>query len=467
MMFKIAFRNIFRNARRSIMTILAIAIGAAAMLVFGAYSQYDLYVLQTSTVARTGHLQVYRKGFFDFGSGNPAIWGMDDYKNVLRLIKTDPVLAPMIAVATPVQFLTGIAGNPVNDESKTFFATGFIPSDLARMKLWDEYGARGDSASAEDLADNDPTLGVIGIGFARILGLCAPLHVSGCPKLPVGKPAQTSAADLSTLPRQDFSALSTADAPTTPAQAGPPTINLLSSTAGGAPNIVNLKIRHVEYQAAREMDDNYIAMHLAQAQQLVYGRGEHKVSAIILQLHRTEDIPAGRARLADLFAQHRLDLDAHDFFEINSFYGQAEGFFSAVFSFIAVIMGVVVLFTVSNAMSMSVVERTDEIGTTRALGVRRSGIRTQFLLEGGMLGILGATLGVTLAFAATMAVNNSGLTWTPPGDSHPIALKLYLTGATQLIVTVWLVLTGVATIAAFLPANRAARLAVVDALRHV
>jgi putative ABC transport system permease protein len=465
MMFKIAFRNIFRNARRSIMTMLAIAIGASAMLVFGAYSQYDLYVLQTSTVARTGHLQVYRKGFFEFGSGNPAIWGMDDYQSVLHLIVTDPVLAPMIAVVTPVQFLTGIAGNPQNDESKTFFATGFIPSDLARMQRWNEYGARDDSISTEGLADNDPTLGVIGVGFARILGLCAPLHVTGCPNLPSALPAGESAApDLSALPRQDFNGLA---GPVAARVAGPPAINLLSSTAGGAPNIVTLRIRHVEYQAAREMDDNYIAMHLAQAQQLVYGRGEHKVSAIILQLHRTEDIPAARVCLASLFRQHHLDVDAHDFFEINSFYGQAQGFFASVFSFIAVIMGIVVLFTVSNAMSMSVVERTDEIGTTRALGVRRSRIRTQFLLEGSMLGLLGATLGVMLAIAATMAVNNSGLTWTPPGDAHPIALKLYLTGAVQLIVTVWLVLIGVATIAAFLPANRAARLAVVDALRHV
>jgi putative ABC transport system permease protein len=464
MMFKIAFRNIFRNARRSIMTMLAIAIGAGAMLVFGAYSQYDLYVLQTSTVARTGHLQVYRKGFFDFGSGNPAIWGMDDYQGVLQLIATDPVMEPMIAVATPVQFLTGIAGNPQNDESKTFFATGFIPSDLARMQRWNEYGARDEAAATEGLADNEPTLGVIGVGFARILGLCAPLHVSGCPSLPSTLPTR-DAPDLPALPHRDFSAL--AGAPADAPASGPPSINLLSATAGGAPNIVTLRIRHVEYQAAREMDDNYIAMHLAQAQQLVYGRGEHKVSAIILQLHRTEDIPAARARLAALFRQHRLDLDAHDFFEINSFYGQAQGFFASVFSFIAVIMGVVVLFTVSNAMGMSVVERTDEIGTIRALGVRRGRIRTQFLLEGGMLGLFGATLGVMLAFAVTMAVNRSGLTWTPPGDAHPIALKLYLTGAVQLIVTVWLVLAGVATLAALLPANRAARLAVVDALRHV
>ncbi len=467
MMFKIAYRNIFRNARRSMMTLLAIALGAAAMLVFGAYAQYDLYVLQTATVERTGHLQVYRKGFADFGTGNPAIWGMDDYRAVLKLIESDPRLAALTAVVTPVQFLTGIAGNPLNDESKTFFAAGFIPSDRARLQQWDDYGARDDAISNEGLADGDPQLGVIGYGLARILGLCRRLHLADCPTPPRSAPTHGSAAELGAIPAQDFTSLIQGDAPAHNAPPAVPTINLLSSTAGGAPNIVSLKLQHVEKQGAREMDDNYIVMHLAQAQHLVYGRGEQKISAIILQLHHTADIAAARARLEALIREHHLNLETRDFFEINGFYGQTEGFFRAVFSFIAVIMGIVVLFTVSNAMGMSVVERTDEIGTTRALGVRRSRIRRQFLLEGALLGLIGATAGVLLAFAVTHLVNKSGLTWLPPGDAHPIPLKLYLAGATSMIAAVWAVLVAVATVAALLPANRAARLPIVDALRHV
>ena len=138
-----------------------------------------------------------------------------------------------------------------------------------------------------------------------------------------------------------------------------------------------------------------------------------------------------------------------------------------MFSFIAVLIGVVVLFTVSNTMGMSVMERIDEIGTTRALGVRRGRVRSQFLLEGSMLGVLGATMGVALAFAAAAAINRSGLTWTPPGDAHAIPLKLYMLGASQTIAIVWVVLILVATLAALVPANRAARLPIVDALRHV
>ena len=462
MMFRIAFRSIFRNTRRSVMTVLTIVIGAAAMLIFGAYAQYDLYLLQTGAVQRTGHLQVYRNGFFDFGNGDPGAWGMDDYGAVLRLLKDDPVLAPMIAVITPAQFLTGIAENPANGKSMTYFATGFVPADLARMKRWDEYDtqAGGDSTA---LSGADPTLAVIGFGFARTLGMCESLHVSGCPKPP--RNAAAHSGDVSALPPQDFSAL--ADGLSGAPQTGPPEVNLLAATAGGAPNIVSVRIPRIEVQGAREMDDNYVQLNLAEAQQLVYGRGERKISAIMLQLHRSKDTQAAVARVRALIAAHHLDLETHDYNEINSYVGQSAAFFVAVFSFIALIIGVVVLFTISNAMSMSVVERTDEIGTTRALGVRRSRIRRQFLAEGALLGVIGATLGVLAAFAVTGLVNRSGLTWIPPGDAHPIPLKLYLLDATGMLLTVWIILVAVATLAALLPANRAARPPIVDALRHV
>jgi putative ABC transport system permease protein len=141
--------------------------------------------------------------------------------------------------------------------------------------------------------------------------------------------------------------------------------------------------------------------------------------------------------------------------------------FRSIFGFISMIIGIVVVFTVSNAMGMSVVERTDEIGTTRALGVRRAGIRRQFLLEGVILGVLGASVGVAAAFAVSFAVNSGGLTWMPPGQAQPVPLKLYLFGAWGLVGTMWALLVVLAAAAALLPANRAARLQIVDALRHV
>jgi hypothetical protein len=58
-----------------------------------------------------------------------------------------------------------------------------------------------------------------------------------------------------------------------------------------------------------------------------------------------------------------------------------------------------VLFTVGNTMSTAVIERTVEIGTLRAMGLRRGGIRRLFVCEGLLLGLVGAALGVLIAAA--------------------------------------------------------------------
>src|SRR5215469_9172304 len=102
MLLKIAFRNIFRNTRRSITTLSTIAIGGAAVLVFGAYITYIEYGVQTGAVQRTGHFQVFRNGYFTFGTAAPGAWGIDNYQNVLNLIRKDPVLSPLSVVVTPI-----------------------------------------------------------------------------------------------------------------------------------------------------------------------------------------------------------------------------------------------------------------------------------------------------------------------------------------------------------------------------
>jgi putative ABC transport system permease protein len=135
--------------------------------------------------------------------------------------------------------------------------------------------------------------------------------------------------------------------------------------------------------------------------------------------------------------------------------------------FIAMVMGVIVLFAVVNTMTMNVMERTNEIGTIRAMGLRRGGIRAQFIVEGALIGAIGATIGAGLAYLIAALINHAGLTWIPPGNASAVPLRLDVAGRPLLVIGAWLGLALVATLAALLPSNRAARLPVVDALRHV
>src|SRR5262249_19698481 len=76
MTWKIAFRNLLRNRRRSAVTLLAIAVGAIGIVLFGEFVRFVTAGLETSAVARVGHLTVYKKGYLAFGTGNPGEYGI-------------------------------------------------------------------------------------------------------------------------------------------------------------------------------------------------------------------------------------------------------------------------------------------------------------------------------------------------------------------------------------------------------
>lgn len=464
---KIVLRNILRNRRRSVMTGSAVAAGSLALLLFGGFTSYIFAGLETGNVQRNGHLTVFHSGYFLFGEGNPAAYGIADYRAVMQSIRDDPVLQPMIRVLTPTQSVVGIAGNfsGTIDASKTFLGVGVVPSDRNRMLEWDPYGTRATHTADMRMADSEESTGLLGFGMARVLGLCGPLRLQDCPRAPdtrVARDPPMSGVGTEVLD------LANRDAAGQPGASGdPPQIQLLAATAGGAPNVVSLTVAGVERQGVRELDDNYVIMDLPLAQELVYGRGEHEATGLVLQLRRTSDMAAARARLATLFRENHLALEIRDFRELNPFYGQVVRLFSGIFLFIALVMGMIVLFAVVNTMTMNVMERTNEIGTTRALGARRQGIRRQFVLEGMFIGIIGAAIGSALALVLSLAINRAGLTWVPPGNAASVPLRVDVLGEPGLIFGAWLGLVLVATIAALVPANRAARLSVVDALRHV
>jgi putative ABC transport system permease protein len=459
--FSLALRNLLRNRRRSLTTLFAMVIGAVTILIFGGFSRDITYGLQTGFVIRGGHLQIQRKDFFLYGSGNPAVYGIPDYQHVIDVVAHDPVLAPMLIVVTPTLSLGGIAGNFAAGVSRTVVGSGVVVEDRNRMRQWNDYGLRINlPPSALTGTANDAV--VIGRGVARVLELCGPLAVANCPphaKVEVEGGA-SAPADITAL-----AALETR--PAAPREEN--RIELLAANVHGAPNVASLRAVKAEPQGVKELDDMFIGMHLAQAQRLLYGTERPQATAVVLQLAHTKDIPAAKVRLAELLGTTLKGepLEVQDFETLNPFYGQALAMFAAIFGFIAVLIGAIVLFTVGNTMSMAVMERTTEIGTLRAMGLRRSGIRTLFMCEGLLLGVIGAIVGVLISLTVAWLVNHSGQTWLPPGQVDPVPLTVRVWGETSLIFGTAIGLAAIAVVSAWWPARRAGKMLIVDALRHV
>ena len=464
MSLSLAVRNLLRNRRRSLATLLALAIGSAAILLFGGYAGNIKATLHTIYVRSGGHLQIQHRDFFLFGNGNPTAYGIVDYQKVLDAVLHDEVLKSLLYEATPSLQFGGIAGNYAAGVSQTVIGLGLVAPAYDRMLHWN--GFEIPAVTPPFALVGSATDGVVvGTGVARVLQLCAALKIANCPQREEERKPEGAA-----LP-DDIAQLSQLEAPAAAASAATSQhrIELLASNAKGTPNVVSVEVVRAEIQAFKELDDVYVLTHLAQAQRLIYGKAPPRVTSIMLQLHRSDQIPAAQARLATLLPSLALSqpLSVLDFGTLNPYYVQTIALFDTIFGFMFVLISGIVLFNVSNTMNTAVVERTVEIGTLRAIGLRRGGIRNLFILEGLVLGVSGALLGVVCALAVAFIVNAAGLTWSPPGTVEPVPLSLRVWSEPLTIVGTGLGLILIATLSACWPAHRAARMNVVDALRHV
>lgn len=462
----LAGRNLLRNRRRSLSTLLTLAIGLMAVLLFGGFKTNIKYSMLTAYIRTGGHLQIQHKDFFVFGGGNPTAYGISGYQALLDAIRADEVLKPMVAVVTPMLRFGGLAGNFDAGISRTVIGTGYVPADINAMRRWNEFQVPIVHPHFK-LEGAVPDAAIVGVGVARVLMLCERLAVENCPK-PAESGSATPDAKGAALPA-DIAALAKAEAPRAGTTAGAGVrVDLLSSSSKGAPNVAALNVVAAEDQGFKELDEVSVILQMPYAQRLVYGRVQPRATALMVQLNRTANMRVASERLNQIIAAHPGGdvLSIKDVEELNPFYVQSIQLFDVIFGFIFVLIGGVVLFTVGNTMNAAVVERTVEIGTLRAVGLRQAGIRRLFVIEGLLLGVAGAVVGVVAAITAAAIVNKSGMTWLPPGSSERLPLQLRVIGETSTIVFISLAIVVAAVLSAWLPAWRAAKLNVVDALRH-
>ena len=467
----LAVRNLLRNRRRSVSTLVALAIGLTAVLLFRGFEENLRATMLTAVVRAGGHLQVQHRDYFMFGGGNPGAYGIGDYDRLIKSIQADPQLGPMVDVVSPMMRFGGLAGNFQAGISRTVIGTGLVAADVNRMRQWNEFNVPV-SRPNFPLERTSQDSAIIGIGVARVLLLCSALKIPDCPKPSggsevaapaAGQPATELPGDIAALAEAEHAADKGQSAKLSGAR-----LELLSSSARGAPNVAALNVVAAEDQIFKELDEVSVLVHLAYAQRLVAGNGPPQATAVMLLLKRSASRPQATQLLQALLDKHGdRTLVVRSFKELNPFHAQSEAMFDFIFAFIFVLIGGIVLFTVSNTMNTAVVERTTEIGTLRAIGLRRSGIRRQFLLEGGMLGAMGALVGLIMALVVAEGVNRSGLTWLPPGSSEHLPLHLWVLGDMPVVVMTAVALFVIATVSAWWPAWRAADLKIVEALRHV
>ncbi|TDA49052.1 ABC transporter permease, partial [Burkholderia pyrrocinia] len=462
-----ASRNLLRNPRRSAATLLSIALGVFALLIFSGLRQDLVLGIRTYYVQTTGHLQIQHRDFYTLGSGNPAAYGIKGDREIISALELRPELRNAVAVITPTLQFGGIAGNFSQGKSSPVFGRGFIPLDAYRMLKWNEYDLWNRDATSPLLGQSD-VAAVVGRGVARVLQLCAYNDAScvanASSMLTNGQASMQTevGAEAKRLP-VDIAELADAEQTQKPRQSVS-NMELLVSSPHGMPNVAATEIAAVQMMALKELDDTYVGINLPLAQRLVYGSQEPQSTSIHIQLRETASMDMVKQKLKQWLMKRfpEQPLVVRDYIELYPAYSQVVGMFSVIFGFVAALISLIVTFSMSSTMSMAVMERTVEIGTLRAIGFQREWVQKLFLREALILGAIGAIVGVLLSWFAQYLINNClGLQWQPPGQSEALPLHVRIWGEWVSTTCVAGGAIALACLSSWVPARRASHVSVV------
>ncbi len=432
----LALRNVWRNTRRTTATMMAIALSCAGLMLFGGYISWAHLASEVHTVMLSGHLQLFKEGFLDKGSGNPSAYAMANYDELHDLFLHDPVLGPRLELVTGQLLVQGIVNNSAKQTSGTFAGFGCFAGDVERIIRWNPYGLteardlpvnRHLFASDPELDDKEPDGITIGDGLARVL--------------------EVTSEELKAKER--------------------PSLELMSlPPSGGLPNMVSGTVRQTSIRAMEQIDNHLVVIPIKLASELLFPGEPLHVTSVQLLLHHTSDLPLAQQRVAELNAQHHLGLEQRTCTELNPNHVRSLGMLDMFFAFAFCIVAVVLVFTIYNTMMMGIVERTREIGAIRAMGVTRGGIITMFVQEGIVLGVIGGAVGVVLGLLTAWCINHAMILYTPPYFNVQAKLEVFCAQPPIIIIASFLSCLLIALVAAFFPARRASCMEIAEALRH-
>jgi lipoprotein-releasing system permease protein len=209
-----------------------------------------------------------------------------------------------------------------------------------------------------------------------------------------------------------------------------------------------LNITGIFELGVRELDQRYVYLDLKQTQSLLnLPGGVTVVDVTVHDIFKADEVAARLARLTGLKAESWMQSNAQLMNALRS-----QSLSTGMISFFVALS---VAFGIASVLSISVVQRTREIGILRAMGTRSEQMIKVFLIQGAVLGFVGAALGAAVGYGLVWVFNTFG------PKLFYIPVSPLLIPASMLLAT----LTG--TLAAAVPARRAANLDPVVAIRYV
>lgn len=398
----IAVRNLRRNVRRTLVATMTVAGGIIAFALASGFIAWIFVDMRDSTVrSQLGHIQVVRPDYFEKGIADP-------YSFLLREKTGDYAhlseVKGLVSLAPRLAF-SGMAS--LGDATVSFIGEGVSPAAERPIS------ARINIAEGRDLGDDNEAAVLLGEGLAESLG----------------------------------------------AKVGDRVV-LLTSTAQGGASAIETLVAGIFNTTSKEFDDHALRLPIKRARALMRVDGD---TSWVMLLDSHTRVPDAVAELSSKLPEKNYQIVPWT--DLADFYNKTVTLFTSQIQVVKVIIGLIIVLSISNTQTMSVLERTTEIGTVLALGKPRFGVMRMFMLEGLLLGVMGGLIGVVLGWVAATAISSVGIPMPPaPGMAHGFTGEVLFTGkivfeSVTLAVTTTL-------LASIFPAWRASRLNIVDALRY-
>ena len=403
----LAFRNIFRNRRRTLMTLFMVGGGVAGLLLAGGYFAFMMHGLREDTInSGLSHMQIFTADHFNRDENRVLDTGIDNWRQVAASVKTGSHvrgIAPRIDFYGMVSNGTkaaGFMGSAVDPEAEK--SLGFITHIESGRNLDPKPIGEVEALIGKELAKSMN----VGIGDG---------------------------------------------------------LTVLAMTSDGALNGVDVQIVGIINSGAPERDAHYLRITLPAAQRLLQS---DRVTNLVVGLDSTDNTDRAYIEMMPRLNGLSQQLVLKKWIALATYYKQVNSMFNGIFLFMGIIVFFMVLMSSVNTLLMSMFERTREIGTMLAMGTPRAWIVALFMVEATMLGLVGAAVGLVAGNLLGALLNSSGLHMPPPpGYSVPMSFKVRFVPL-EMIGSSFLVIISLA-LASIFPAVRASRLRIAEALAHV
>ena len=399
---RLAVRNVVTHRRRSGLGLVSVAAGVAALIVASGFIDWIHWSMRENTIgSRLGHIQVVRTGYFEDGAANPFAYLLPDDVTAQGRIAR----LPGIKAVAPRLALNGLISR--GDTTISFLGEGIDPTLEAPFDPFVVI------SSGSALSASDPHGIIVGKGLADNLGV----HV------------------------------------------GDQVVLIVNKRSGGI-NAVEVKVRGVFSTATKAYDDSALRLPINTAKKLLGAPGVH---AWIVLLNDTMQTDQVCDQIRTIVAADGLQVVP--WYRLADNYNKTVALFSKQVGVLKFIIAAIIVLSISNTLTMSVLERTSEVGTMMALGTSGRTILRRFLGEGAVMGVLGGLVGVIAGIALAILISAFGIPMPPPpGVAHGLTGEVRVTPSLVLDALALAVFTTL--IASCYPAWKASRMVIVDALRQ-